>query len=693
MAVSSWDELFVRQFVGRDAELGVFRDALNAGAPTPRIIAVHGPGGIGKTALLRRFAAEARRSGRAVVEVDAAHIEPTREAFARAADVSGVHGPVLLVDSMDAISPLHDWLLQSFLPGLPTGSLVVTAGRRPPGLTWRMDLAWRTTLRELELSGLSPAEADRVLDDLEVDKLDRAALLAFSDGHPLALRLAAGQRAAERAATGEWRPSPRVVQDLLRWLVDEPPSAEHRRALEICAHVPDTTEDLLRAVMPEHAQETFHWLRTLPFVTLGPFGLRLITVVREVIDRDLRWRAPDAYLNMHRSVRVHLQNLVRSPSRTTSLRAASGFNYVQSWGRWVPFPRPEGHEQGVGAQESVSVAGDTREIGVLARDCLGEEAAELVDFWLRRQPDAFVYWTSRTGEMLGFQCRLRFERWDAAEVLIDPLVAAVREHTEATAGLRPGEHVQLVRFMAVRRDHAEREAVLNGMLARITRDILRAERSAWQFVNLDEALPLAGWLQFADFHYIPLMVGPAGKSAVLLGHDWRAMRVSEWSELMDQRMLYGPHTDSPASPMPVMVLSRAAFDRAVHDALRAWHEKERFVANPLLGAGLLARTPAGDREHSLRDLILRAIEAIDQDPKAKGLRAAVWSTYVVGGSTQQAVARELTVSFSTYRRQLKRGVEKVCWYLWQHELAHAVEERSAWAGGDRGRSPVRAARD
>jgi hypothetical protein len=42
--------------LGRDGELGLFRTAL--GAPEPRftVLHVHGPGGVGKTALLRAFA-------------------------------------------------------------------------------------------------------------------------------------------------------------------------------------------------------------------------------------------------------------------------------------------------------------------------------------------------------------------------------------------------------------------------------------------------------------------------------------------------------------------------------------------------------------------------------------------------------------------------------------------------------------
>ncbi|MFI5821290.1 hypothetical protein ACIA8I_19630 [Streptomyces rishiriensis] len=116
----------------------------------------------------------------------------------------------------------------------------------------------------------------------------------------------------------------------------------------------------------------------------------------------------------------------------------------------------------------------------------------------------------------------------------------------------------------------------------------------------------------------------------------------------------------------------------MHDALRAWHQRERLAANPLLHAAFVA-SRSGAPEDSLRTAILRAIETIDQDPKEKLQKAAVRETYVEGGGTQQAVARELSLSFSTYRRYLKRGIARVSWQLWKQELTQAaLAATSSW---------------
>ncbi len=338
----------LRRFVGRESELARFRAALDQSPGTVPVLALHGPSGIGKTQLLRRFAVEARRRGRFVVEVDAARTGPTKEAFAAAADVPRTGRPVLLVDGADRLGPLEGWFRDRYLTGLPPGSLVVLAGREPPGLRWRTDPAWADTLRVGRLDRLSRAESGRLLQDAAPGGITaRSARLAFAAGHPLALRLAA--QGLDVPPGGEWRPEPEAVAELLDRVVHPVPSALHRKALDICAHVPETTEDLLRAFLPEQAHEVFDWLRRQSYATSGTAGLRLLPVVAEALDRDLGWRAPDAYLSLHKALRAHFQTLIRTRPEPVSLGAARAFNHIQTRGRRfsglgrdesTPVPRP-----------------------------------------------------------------------------------------------------------------------------------------------------------------------------------------------------------------------------------------------------------------------------------------------------------------------------------------------------------------
>ncbi|NBE97768.1 MULTISPECIES: ATP-binding protein, partial [unclassified Nonomuraea] len=117
--------------MGREEELALFQAALYGGGCN--VLYVHGPGGIGKSALLRRFACEATMAGRAVSLVDGRTLEPSPAAFeAEAGRVLRDADAVLLVDNVERVRGWEEWLLERFLPRVPMGALVVIAGRCPP---------------------------------------------------------------------------------------------------------------------------------------------------------------------------------------------------------------------------------------------------------------------------------------------------------------------------------------------------------------------------------------------------------------------------------------------------------------------------------------------------------------------------------------------------------------------------------
>src|SRR5438067_11977374 len=69
-----------RQFVGRDSERAAFRSALEASELPFSILHVFGPGGVGKTTLLKEFAYIAEQAGIPSIYIDGRNIEPAPEA-------------------------------------------------------------------------------------------------------------------------------------------------------------------------------------------------------------------------------------------------------------------------------------------------------------------------------------------------------------------------------------------------------------------------------------------------------------------------------------------------------------------------------------------------------------------------------------------------------------------------------------
>jgi hypothetical protein len=106
-----------RFFVGRAAELDLFRSALAATDLPFAVLYVSGPGGVGKTALLKSFADSAAQCGVRHVHVDGRDLESTPAGFLAAlATGLGVDGDpvgvlaaggrtVLLVDTYESLAP------------------------------------------------------------------------------------------------------------------------------------------------------------------------------------------------------------------------------------------------------------------------------------------------------------------------------------------------------------------------------------------------------------------------------------------------------------------------------------------------------------------------------------------------------------------------------------------------------------
>ncbi|MFD8964872.1 hypothetical protein ACFV0C_07690 [Streptomyces sp. NPDC059568] len=132
-----------RGFVGRAQKLDVFRSALDGEPDSFAVLFVHGPGGIGKSSLLRRFAGLARSAGRTLIRIDGRSLGLSPESFeAEAAPAFDDERSVLLIDTFEQCQGLETWLRENFLPRLPAEALVVIAGRQPPGLPWQADAFW-----------------------------------------------------------------------------------------------------------------------------------------------------------------------------------------------------------------------------------------------------------------------------------------------------------------------------------------------------------------------------------------------------------------------------------------------------------------------------------------------------------------------------------------------------------------------
>ncbi|AMW08169.1 hypothetical protein A4E84_00615 [Streptomyces qaidamensis] len=241
--------------VGREPERAVLDRMLSGAAQAPFVAYLHGPGGIGKSSLVRYAARQAELTGRRVVHVDARFLDADpRRLEEAAAPACTEPGTVLLIDTFEQCQPLETWLRETFLLRLADHAIAVVASRTAPDAEWSLDPGWAQLFTALAVQPLDAAQSDALLAARGVPVEQRGAFVAFAGGSPLALSLAASVPAAAPGAP--WYPTGDILTTLVERLVGDLPGAVHRRALEVVAQAYVTREPLLRKVLGDQDTNT-----------------------------------------------------------------------------------------------------------------------------------------------------------------------------------------------------------------------------------------------------------------------------------------------------------------------------------------------------------------------------------------------------------------------------------------------------
>jgi hypothetical protein len=656
------DDVRWRTFVGRAAQVRDFDDAL-AGRSPRRVLFVHGPGGVGKTTLLLHLHSRARRAHRPVVFLDGRDVDPSPEGFVQA---TGADRTVaLLVDGYEHLRPIDRWLRRDLVPSLPADGVVVLAGRDPPTPDWRSDPGWRSVVAVHRLGTFDPAESAELLDRVGVAEPARSRVLQLGRGHPLALALL-----ADAALTGtvprSLADAPDLISALLESLVHQAPSDAHMIGLATCAKAWQTTEDLLRRTVGATAPEVWAWLRDRPFVVSRPNGLMPHDLTRDVLDAEFERRSPDRYRALHRTIHDYVVAGLRAATGMDRQLLAQHLAYLHRHG---PFKT---HFRAMGTVGSAAVVParpeEHPEILATIDRVLGPRSAGLARDWLTERPaGASVVRTE--GGIGGFAYHVFAPAGSALE-RDDPVVRAILDHVARTAPVRPGEQVDISRFLGGENgSQTDAFAVFAGAISSLIEWCSRP--FAWALVVSAEPAFWGPVFDYLGFRPV-LEVTFDGRRHVVYGNDWRRFPVDAWLDLMNEREHSGgagPPPDWMLRPAP---LSRDAFAAGVRAALPHLHRLDRLAGCPLVGTALGADPAA------VRASITAAVTGLGAAPKGVRLQAVLHRTYLSPAPTQEAAAEVLGLPFSTYRRHLAKAVDELIDRLWAREIGTEVD--SNWSG-------------
>jgi hypothetical protein len=468
-----------QRLAGRDRERDLLLELVRGDLPL--VTVVHGVAGVGKSALLRAFAADARAEGAAVVALDGRAVEPTEPGFVEAlccaagcpgeetidsaVEALGTLAPrvILAIDGYEAFAYLDHWLATTLVPSLPANVRVLLAARDRPSYAWVQ--GYGDVLRTVRLGGLAPADAEALLRRAGVDP----SLNALAHGHPLTLQLA--------ATALRDRPALALDRDAMVGAVVDQVAAEYlsgldeptRVALAAASITRRTTVSLLEATLPDTpALEAFERLVQLPFVELCLDGLVVHDTMRAAAAACLRATDPAKHQRLRAAAHACLSRELRDASGGDLWRYTADLLYLVDNPIIRQFFFP--HTVLDCSVEPARPCDWPAIEALVERDAHAE--LEHVAAWWRAAPEAFAVARDADGRVVGYRCLAEHARVTADVARADPVAARWRAHVRDDP-VPQGATVLFLRFLATR----EARAVPSHAQAALLIDVKRTYMS------------------------------------------------------------------------------------------------------------------------------------------------------------------------------------------------------------------------
>lgn len=677
------------RFVGRKGECEDFVAALRAPEYPFYVLLIYGPGGVGKSTLLRELANLAWAQQVTTVQLDARHMDPSPAFFLAALQsalgLEPAQAPqaylaaqpgryVIFIDTAELLTPLDSWLRDEFFPQMSANVLTVLAGRNVPALEWRTDPGWQSLVKFCELRNLPPDESQTFLERCAIPSTQHAPILAFTHGHPLALSLMADLFVQKGDTNFHAEETPDLIAALVERLIQHVPGPAHRAALEACAIVRVMTEGLLAAMVDcadPHA--LFTWLRTLSFIEHDRGGLFPHDLARAALAADLRWRHPTRYADLHgRARHYYMDHFLDSDSRTQRAILQDTL-YLHRDNRMV---RPYFEWQETGAIYSEQPRRD-EEAEIIERITYfeGPTAGRIAAHWLRQQPELALVFRDAKGKAQGALIMVALERVNAVDRQLDPAVDLALPYLAQHDGLRPGECATYFRFWLAYDSYQAVSPVQSSIFLTMVQHYLIT--SGLSFTCLPCATPEFWTLVFAyaDLARLSALDFTSDERRYgVYGHNWRLVPPLPWLNLLAEReVARGAFRQPPPVTETILALSEVDFAEAVRAALRDLYNPTALRSNGLLKSRLVWAAAAeastlDERIAALTTLLRTTATILQQTPRQNKLYRALHHTYFQPAATQEQAAELLDLPFSTYRRHLRSGIDFLCETLWQQEL-------------------------
>jgi hypothetical protein len=423
---------------GRSAELGFLRQiAMSSG---PLVAYVHGPAGIGKTALLSSVAGNFDSDGIRNIRIEAGAIEPRATAIVTALgkafgkDVSTVSElasalsagkalSIVMIDDIDTWRLASAWLRTELLPALPANLRFIFAGAAPPPASWSTEYGLH--FLEIRLSALARAESDAIVAAANLPPAIAERIWSLTGGHPLGLQMAI--HAARSGSLDTVRDAGELANTILHAIGD----SKLRLAVEACAIVRRANRALLSTILESAAPVPLSLLEAveaLPFATRDAEGIYITEHVRQAIVDWMSGVEAERYQAWRKTAAEWIVSRLSSagPSRRWHYLADLLHLLEEPSLRNAFFPTEVSTPPVEPARDA-----DFNQILDIVESRNGPDERTRVDAWAKRLPHRFSVARGANGEVLAFYLFARHDDPHVGLGLADPLFAEWQRHRAA----------------------------------------------------------------------------------------------------------------------------------------------------------------------------------------------------------------------------------------------------------------------
>jgi hypothetical protein len=630
------------RFSGRQSEL-TFLDSCLSDDPPACVVFVHGPGGIGKSTLLREFERRAGTRGWDCFHVEGRELSPAPDALdAALGGAQQSSHPLVLIDTYERMSGLDGYLRRALLPSLPGNAVIVIAGRHAPDPEWLTGI-WEGVSAELPLGKLSRKDSIRLLKAYGVSGRRATAIADWAEGSPLVLALAADTATKDT----KWTPrleheSPEIMRSLIRRLVDSELRGERLSALGVAAIARVTTVELLRAVIPESdAESAYERLRALSFTEPLGDGLTLHELVRKALRADFRARDPERERELRRRIVDHLYARAREGNPLLMIDMAHLVdNSTIKWGF--------GWEGSVDYRIDDVRDEDSLQIALVAQQHGFDDWWSLTRRFFDESPDRVAVARDRDDRLCGYMVCMSLATapefaWD------DPLVGGWLAHARDDAAL--GEAVLWHDSVDFTRQRGARVQAMLG-IAGILRSGVSNPRFAYMPINpsVPGAVSFARAMGAEHLESLDLDLGARRIECHRIDYGPGGLMATQRAVVYAELGL----------PNPQLARAPAGVDaEAVRDALRNFRLPHELAQSPLA-----VGESADERVESVRRLLREAVDSAFGDTDNELLlKRVLVRGYMESVSSHEQVAYEISLSRAAYFRRLRTAAERVAEHL------------------------------